>query len=233
VPITADAGSGSYTLAYEPYSGSSATLVRGVRRWTDDQGTDATQTFTAVYEQDSTQYTLVGCRATSCTLSVPPDQQARFSFEMFADAQETTTKSGLADQTGDTATTPLKNGQVWVDGTQVEVSSLEIDFGIDAQPRVAVDRANGRSDHLQVSTSPTVTITPIFTDALLQLKRAQTEQSIVVQVGLGDGNIAFYAPVCQVSEANRQDENGLQRISLQFTVLDPGADLPRWQVVRG
>jgi len=229
VAISADAEDGSYTLAWDP--GITAVTAIGHRNWKDDEGTDQSSSLFTIYQHDLQQYSMPGCRITSCSLSAQPDQQARFALDLKADSFAASSVTGLPEQTGLTSSTPLRVACVYVNGVEVETSNVEVAFGLDVQDRVATCRETGRSDQLLISAQPQVTIQPVYSDAFNELKRVQTVQSVLVQLGNGARSMALYAPVAQVEESSRQDASGLHRISLGYMVKDAGS-LPRWQVGR-
>lgn len=119
---------------------------------------------------------------------------------------------------------------VWFNGTAYSTRRIEINFNIESPAIAATAGANGRSGWDIVACNPTVTIEPLATDDLRELKRDITTGQLLVQIGAGilDSGAeyinccAFHAQSAYVMEADRNDEGGRSRQSVTFKVVEPG-----------
>lgn len=228
VPVASGSGA-SLTLAFNP-NFDIADVMLGHKTYRDDDGDDNSVSFAGIFEQDSDQFDCHGMKLTAVNLSVTPEANALFEVTFGIDRMDVGGSETPPAFVGNPTATPQRIGRVWLDGTEVDVASIEVDFGVDAQPRASTKEATGRSEHLHMATNPSVTIVPVYTDAHRNLKRNQTVQSLVIQIG---DDLGFYAPRVQVQEAAPTDASGLQRQTLTLTVLDPASStLDKWQVVR-
>lgn len=219
-----------YTLDRTPVFTGTPDLAPGSKTYVDDEGNDNSDSYAGIFEQDSDQFDLHGCKLTGVSLSAAPDARVMFDATLGVDRIDVAGTETPPSFVGTPSGTPQRITTVYVDGTEVDCASVEIDFGIDAQPRASTAKDSGRSEHLHMAVNPTITIVPVYTHAHRNLKRNQTEVDVLVQFG---SNLAFHAPVCQVSEAAPTDASGAQRQTLTIAVKDPkSATLPKWQLVR-
>lgn len=242
VPITVDNTDGSYTVGWDP--GITPTIARGSRQWRDDDGGDTSITFAGVYNIDpdasnGAVFELPGLRIGSASLSVTVEQQARLSLGWQGDGRTELTGGSLPSfsvaTNGDpavTATTPLRRGCVWVNGTEYDTASITVDWGLTIAPRPDTCAANGRANMVQMVATPTVQIQPLYDQALNDLLDSQTQRSVLVQVGVGDQSFALYMNSAQVQTASRTDRSGEVDSSLTFRAVTADATTPRWVMAR-
>lgn len=121
---------------------------------------------------------------------------------------------------------------VWFGGTQYATRRVEINFNIEAQPIAATSGTNGRSGWDILACNPTVTIEPLATDAIRDLKRDITQGQLLIQLGAGVFNqggsgvlntCCFFAHRAVVMEAERTDDGGRARQTVTFKCIDAGA----------
>jgi hypothetical protein len=229
VPVASGSGA-SLTLAWAPSIAAAVDLAPGSKRWRDDEGNDTTNSYAGTFEQDGDQFDLHGVKLTGVTLATAPDARAMFEGQLAVDRMDVPGSETPPSFTGVPSATPQRVACLYVDGALVDVASIEIDFGVDAQPRASTKQDSGRSEHLHMAVNPTITVVPVYTHDHRNLKRNQDKISVLVQVG---NNWCFWAPVCQVSEAAPTDASGLQRQTLTIMVKDPeSGTTPKWQMVR-
>jgi len=86
--------------------------------------------------------------------------------------------------------------------------------------------------------TPTITVEPLYTDAILELRRAVTNGRLLIQIGGGvlSGGVlntcAIAATQASPLDANPADENGRIRNSLQLKCTDSGATGNYFQFAR-
>lgn len=248
VPIAINNTGGSYTLAWDP--GITGVVSRGSRQWVDDNGNDASDTLSILYDYDSGAtgtgggissnegagqfYHSRGSRISAANLQLQADQQARLSLTWQCDRKlpipNPTVSVGVNGNPAIQPTTPLRLACVWVDGTEISTASVQADFGLDVQPRPSTCNNSNRVNMVQMSATPAITTQPLFDEDLLALRRSQSVHSVLVQVGLGDQSWALYSPSAQVSAAAPTDRNGEQDVTVAF--MTKTVTIPRWRMAR-
>lgn len=242
--ISADPGTGTYTVVPTIDAAPTTTGVAyGTKYYTFDDDGGATLSF--YYLQDDVPYTLLGCRATAASITAEAGKMIRMRMTFRFDSQTQETKSGSLPAVGAApSNTPLVGllSPVWFNGTKYETSKIEIDLGLNPAVRAATAGTNGRGEDENIGPVPSVSIEPLYTNAILNLKRNQTAGRLLVQLGGGVfassilNAMACHAQEAVAMEVSRVDENGRQRAGIMFQVSDPvtssGAAARVWQHVR-
>lgn len=181
-----------------------------------------------VYADGTTNHTLLGGRCTACTIKMDsPGQIWKMAMTFSGDSRLTSGK-GSMDVVTAVTTTPLKGllSPIWHGTTQYAVSSIEIDLGIAAAEQGSTAAANGRAAFESMSMAPTIKCTPLYTEAILNLKRNATKGRLLVQMGAGVLSsgvincIGIAAEEAHASAVETTDDGGRVRQSVEFTVSD-------------
>lgn len=239
--VSVDNADGSYTLNSDP--GITATLCRAFRQFADADGSDDTDTLAGAFIRDGgsgsdIESHLPGCRITGLTIQAQAGQLATMSVTMQADDVESDDFTFTTGTNGDpavTVTSPLRLACVYLDGTEVPVSQISIDFGVEAAPRSSTCEPNGRADHLLIAATPTITVQPQYAASYETEKRNQDQKEIIIAFqGGGDDSsrqLAFGAPEVQLQSHAPTDASGLLEASLVYAVKTVG-DQARWVIAR-
>lgn len=231
--ITANGASTTLTTApaweHTPTTGA---MLYGNRWWAPDDDGGASLCFT--YVMDNIGYTLLGGRCTAASIKMEsPGKIWKMSMtfsgdtKTYADLSTAGQKQSLDMMTA-TATTPVKGmlSPVWHGTTQYAVSSIEIDLGISAAEVGSTAATNGRAGYESISLAPTVKVTPLYTNAIANLKRNATAGRLLIQMGSGvlSGStincMAFACEQAVAHAADHTDDNGMVRQSVEFKVCD-------------
>jgi hypothetical protein len=239
--VSEDNADGSYTLNSDP--GITATLCRAFRQFSDPDGSDDTDTFAAAFIRDGgsgsdIENHLPGCRITGLTIQAQAGQLATMSVTMQSDDVESDDFSFDVGTNGDpaiTATSPLRLACVYIDGTEVPVSQISIEFGLEAAPRSSTCSPNSRADHLLIAATPTITIQPQYAATYEDEKRNQDQKEVIIAFQAeGDDSsrqLAFGVPEVQLQSHAPTDASGLLEASLVYATKTVG-DQARWVLAR-
>jgi hypothetical protein len=213
-------------------SGDVDQILYGSRFWAASTG-GASLAF--VLKQDSLHYLLLGGRCTSAVAEwkLGGFWTLKMTFQGDSRALTTTaTKTSLASAVP-AASTPLISlrSLVYLSAlatAQVAVKSVSIDFGITAAVVDATEGLNGRADYLPVMTNPVITLQPLYTDEIAELRRTVEVGRCLISMGRGNlsggaiNSMAFHAEAVYAMEADAQDDGGWIRNGLKLQVCDPG-----------
>lgn len=234
--VTVDDSDGTYTVApaMSPVPVDAGT-VYGSRHWTPPAtglvGGDPLSC--VVVDDDIGTYRYANCRVTSLSLEAQAGQRIMLSVTVQADAvtEDSTAKTSLPTALLAPPTTPVKAlaSPLAFGGTYYDCASFTFDFGLQTAPVVATSSSTGRAGHEVITLAPSLTFTPLRTDAIRDLQRAATTGVALVQLGGGvlSGSVlntlAIYMGNAQVTAAEGQDDNGHARQSVTLMAKDPGA----------
>lgn len=225
--ITADPGSGTYTVAPLASAPTTAGIGYGQKRYlpTDDGG----NTLAFYYIEDGLPYTLLGCRVTAASIALEARKIAKMKLSVAYDNATQGTKASIPAITAAPVVTPLRGllSPFYFNGVQYATPKVMIDLGITAAVGEATEGINGRGDHINMMMVPKVSVTPLRTDALRELKRQATSGRLVVQIGAGifAGGIlnmmSFAMEGATARSSDSTDDNNRVRSSVDFGVSDP------------
>ena len=240
VVLTDDASDPAWAIAPNK-TGTSSSVLYGTRQYHCDRNTAFGGSSQAIVIEDGGDindaeqigaYMFLGCRPGSFKLVGEAGQMYRGSVTwLFNDVTEDSgNKTALPAPGVGPAVTPLicLLSGFWFNGTQYATRRVDIDLGIQAVPRPATSAAQGRSAYDILTISPTITIEPLRTDAIRELRRGVTEGRLLVQLGAGlpSGTIlnscAVHAENAYVDVADPVDESGTARQTVTFRVTDGG-----------
>lgn len=225
--ITADNGGGSYTIPDPGFNFTSAAIAYGTRmhRWVS--GTDGPSA-SIVHIHDGDEYTFHGCRIDQLSLVAELKKIVRLVGRVRYDRSTSTSKGSLPAALAGPPITPITHmlSPVLLNDTAVEVSKVEIDFGLQVEERPASAGNHGRSEIQVLGIEPTITIDPLYQDAYLSLKKNQTVRNIVIQLGGGVfgssvlNTCCVYAEQATVMDGNATSQNDRKRQTLELKVSD-------------
>lgn len=224
--ITVDGGAGAYTISPAWVTNpTGAAVAYGSNMYSP---TDAGGNSLALHViQDDVSYTLLGARCTSARIVSRQGEINRLELSFSGDSKTAGTKASLPAVTQQTLTpTKALLSPFWFAGTSYATHEVTIDLGITAAEQPSTAAVNGRAGFELIRVGPTVTVQPLFADALQNLKRNVTLGRLLVQLGAGvlSGGVinalAFHAEEAHAVDANPVDENGRLRAALTFKVSD-------------
>lgn len=227
--LAADAGTGTYgtITPTQDQAPTTAAVAYGTKTYQPSDTGGASVAF--VYCQDDVVYTLLGGRCTSAVIVAENGQivRVKYSFSGDSKTEDTSGKSALPAIAAFTqpACKALLS-PVWFNGTKYATRMIEVDLGIAAAVQEATAATNGRGDYESIELKPKVTIEPIFTNAIQNLKRTPTRGRLLIQFGggvLSSGQLNTCAIHCEqaaVTEADPKDDQGRIRNAVVFQVTD-------------
>lgn len=208
-------------------------IVFGSNTYRPDDDGGASLAF--VYRMDGLAYTLLGGRCTAASIKMEsPGKIVTMSMSFagdtktYADLVSAGQKQTL-DMAVAMATTPIKGllSPMCFGTTYYTISSFDFDFGIAATEIGSTAAVNGRAGYESVSMAPTLKCTPLYTDALLNLKRDITAGRLLLQLGAGLSNhptvqnaIGIFAEQAVATVADHTDDNGVVRQGMEFKLCD-------------
>lgn len=180
-----------------------------------------------VYRLDDVDYTLLGGRCTKLSIVAESNKLVRLRWSFRGDSKVQEAKGSINPITT-VSRSPIKmlSSPVWFGGARYETSKIEVDFGITAAVRESTEAVNGRASDEVISVGPTVMIEPLYADATLALKRAQTAGRVLVQFGSGvlSGGVlntcALHLDQASIIEADPSDESGRIRQGAKLKASD-------------
>lgn len=115
-------------------------------------------------------------------------------------------------------------------GVNYDSRVLNVDFGIAAESVDSTKGIEGRSDYDLIGQAPTITIEPLRTNAIQDLKRNAESNtgSLVITYGSGSlsggalNAVAIHVQSAQVNDAPRTDDAGRLRNTLSIMPVDSG-----------
>lgn len=235
--IATDTGIGQYTVdaAFDSNDGGSA-VAYGSKIYRPNQPYVGGNTLALAYRDDDVGvYTCLGGRITSFSIEAAVNQRAMASFTIMFDSMTLDgAKVSLPAALSAPPVTPvqLRWSPLRFNGTNIGVASISLDFGVTAAPVRDTDRANGRADYEAITMRPVVTVNPLRTDAVRQLKTTAQQGEMGLQFGggiLSGGRInsVFIGfPAAQVVGGDPEDDEGYARHGLQIEAKDPGSSAP-------
>lgn len=224
--ITVDAGTGTYTVApTQTQAPTTAATAYGTNAYQFDD--DGGSSLAFVYRQDDVDYTLLGARCTGGTITAELGQIIRLKLSFAGDTKTQEAKGSLPVIVAYSRTLRTLLSPVWFNNTQYATRKIEVDLGITAAVQESTQAVNGRANYELIYAAPKVMIEPLFTNAIQNLKRNQTQGRLLVQFGAGVlasgalNTMAFHAEQAVVIEADPVDENGRVRNAVTLQVTDP------------
>lgn len=183
-----------------------------------------------VFVQDSTTYLLSGGRCTAMTIDATARQKIMIKMTFSGNTKTVdATKSSLPNAAPSLAPMKTELSPIWIGGTNYATNKIQIDFGLAAAEQDSTAAVGGRAEFELMSIKPKITIEPLFTPALQDLKRAATTGNrCLIQFGAGalSGGVlntsclAFNEVVA--SESNPVDDNNRIRLGQTFMATDAG-----------
>lgn len=225
--LTTDSGAGTYTVSpLMAAAPTAAAFTYGQKRYlpTDEGGS----TLAFHYVEDELAYTLTGCRIKSATIMVPARKICTAKFTVEYDAVATGALGGVPAIAAAPAVTPLRGilSPFYFNGVQYATPMVTIDLGLQTAIGEATEGVNGRGDHVNVAMVPKVSVQPLRTDAIRELKRQVTPGRMVVQIGAGIFAGGIFNGMCFAMEsavalkADSTDDKGRIRNAVDFRVND-------------
>ena len=245
--ITVDNSDGTYTVApgisaYASYS--NAADAYGIRAFYQTVAGDSGNSLMFIFDDDGTEYELLGGRVTACSIEMEVGEPIRIRFSVAGD-RWATSSNGLTPADGPAITPSVGTvSPVYFNGTEVEVRSVSIDLGIRANERKATSGTHGRAGFDNIALSPMVTVEALRTgNTYKAIQAAGTVGRLLVQLGGGVlansalGSLAFHAEAAQLEDQDRTDDDGRTRQTLTFAVIDggefsSGVNARFWQIAR-
>ncbi len=230
VELLADAANGTYGTVEPVFATAPTTtgVAFGTKTYQFDDDGGASLAF--VYQEDELEYTLLGGRITDVSISAEVGAMVMMKCSVTGDRKSVTTKSAssLPTPSPGPVMTPIKSllSPVWFAGTQYETKKIEISFGLQTSTIEATAAVNGRAGIDMTFCEPMITIEPLRTNAILDLKRNRTLGRLLVQLGAGvlSGNylntIAVAAEQASAEVVSISDDSGRLRQSVQFKISD-------------
>jgi hypothetical protein len=228
--ITVDGGSGTYTVAPTADAAPTTSAVAfGHKDYTLDD--DGGATLALVVQDDDLYYLCLGGRVTASSCTSEVGKKNIWKVTISGDSKvitDTSTKSALPSILSAPAVTPTKGllSPVWFNGTKYATRVVTLDWGIKAAEIESTSATNGRADYQSIEVVPTLTIEPLRTDAILNLKRGVTSGRLLVQYGAGVLANSILNTLCvhfeeaYVAEVTRTDNNGVARQTVKFMLSD-------------
>ena len=189
--ITVDNADGSYSVAPNwTANPTTAAIAYGAKIY---NGNDAGgYTLSVVIQDDDVYYLLSGGRISSFGFSseMTPTGvivKARMSLMGDTKTEQTSTKTALPAWLAAPATTPIKGllSPVFFGGTQYQTRRIDFDLGLATETNASTAATNGRAGMQNVTMRPSLTIEPLRTDAIQNLRRNATQGRVLVQLGSG------------------------------------------------
>ncbi len=218
-------------------------VAYGSKQYRPNQPFLGGNTISVVYRDSNIgTYLLSGGRITSLSITAAVNERLKASITMRFDssAEDSAAKTSLPAtlSVSPVPAAQLRWSPVAFNGSAIDTASVSIDFGLTAAPVKNSDRANGRSDDEMITMAPVVTINPLRTDSVRNLKKNTTQGQLDLQFGsgiLGSGyvncwGITFFT--AQVTDGGYSDDEGHARHDLQIMAKDPGPSAPFMQVSR-
>jgi hypothetical protein len=225
--LTVDPGTGSYTAQALAAAPTTAAIGYGQKRYlpTDDGG----NTLAFYYVEDALPYTLLGCRVTAASIALEARKIAKMKLSVSYDNATQGAKGSIPAIAAAPAVTPLRGllSPFYFNGVQYATPKVMIDLGITAAVGEATEGINGRGDHINMMMVPKVSVTPLRTDALRELKRQSTAGRLMVQIGAGIFGssilnlMSFAMEGATARGSNSSDDNNRVRSAVDFTCADP------------
>lgn len=187
-----------------------------------------------VYSKDGTVYTLLDAAINSFRITAEAGDRIMCEYGVSVSGsktEETSTKTALPAAGVTPGATPLKltYSPVTFNGTPYPTKRVEVDFNISQTVKMAGSGGTGKSGFVQIDIQPVVTIEPLFSDGIENLKRDITTGPLVVQFGAGAvGNgvlnsCALLFPHAFVDGVGDSDDDGLRRQTVTIRAADGGA----------
>ena len=218
-----------------------AAVAYGVKRYEVNEDNNL-YLAAAVVDDDVGTYLMLGGRVTGLRISAPTGQIARATWDVRFDTkvEASATLTALPAPVNAPVVTPLKSllSPFMFNGTYYDTAGIEFDAGLETAPIAATSGANGRSGDEVITARPSMRVTPLRQDALLNLKRDVTQGPCFAQLGGGVlaggvlNTMAIGFGNAYVSEATAQDDQGHARQALTIMASDPGNAGRFMQVVR-
>jgi len=245
------AGVYTVTLPFDSTPTSSA-VAYGVGNYVPTSDEGGASTIALVADMGGTVYTLLGGRVTSFTITGEINGYVRFSASITGDrySEDTSAKTSLPTTAATCSPTPVRallSPLYFADAslhspinTTIPTKRFELNFGIEASEVESTEAAHGRANIESTKLRPTLAVEPLFSDDLLQLKRATEDRVAQLLLHMGSGDVsggvlnscAFFAEAAQVSEGNPTADGDRRRFPLTFRIVDAGELTPGGSIAR-
>lgn len=195
---------------------------------------DGGATIACVYVDDDLTYTLLGGRVTSFSIKGDTNRAIRAKLGIrFSTKTLDGSKSSLPNVGAGPAVTALKcfGSPVYFNNVNYATAGWELDFGLETAVVPATSGGNGRAGDELITLAPVLTIHPLRTDAIVNLKRGSggdpTVGRMMLQLGAGRfstvlNSMAVHFEAAQVIEVSGENENGRPRHAVQIKAIDNG-----------
>lgn len=226
--ISVDAGTGLYTVQPTPFlnTPTATGVANGTKGYQFNDTGGSTLAF--VYREDDLDYTLVGGRCTAASIIEEAGKTVKMKLSFRGDNRLQEQKASLpAVGAGPSpAVTRGLLSAVYFNNVQYSVSKVEVNLGIKTAEIMATNAVNARAGDEMIEAVPEITIHPLRTDAILQLKRNVTTGRLLVQFGAGIlsgsvlNTVAIHAEQATPMDVQIADDQGRLRDAIKFKVTD-------------
>jgi len=232
--VTVDPADGSYTLApgfadFGSNPPTSAAIAYGCNAYFQTAAGQGGNSLMFVYNDDGTEYSLLGGRITSASIEGNVGERALMSISVAGDRWATSSIAPTA--TAGPAITPavMTISPVHFNGTAVATRKVSIDLNISATENKSTAGLHGRAGYDNQAVMPSTEISTLRDDNTWKaVQAAQTPGRLLVQFGGGVlsggalGTCALHVEVVQVEVQNPEDDEGRSRQSLTLPAKDGG-----------
>lgn len=211
------------TLVQAP---TTAAIAYGIKQYRPDD--DGGATLAMVYREDELDYTLLGVRCTRAVIEWEAGKIITLALSWSFDNKTQETLTNLPVVGAAPPATPLRalSSPLWFNNTRYPIQKGSLDLGVTAAEIGATEGVNGRGGFDSISLLPKLTVNPLRTDAIQNLKRNVTTGRLLLQLGGGVlassvlDTMCFESEQASVMDAPIEDENGRQRNSVNLEVTD-------------
>ena len=248
--ILTDNADSTYVMSNTPPGVFSGGQLYGVKRYRfSDTGGPSVA---IVFHEDDEGYGLFGGRCTSFGLTGEAGEKAMLALTFEGDRQANESVSARASlplASTQPATTPLKALLSCVEYENIGYDSriINVDLGINAAEQMSTKGANGRSDFDLIGQEPVITVEPLRTNDIQDLKRNAEAHTGRLSLIYGTGavvagvvnSVGIHVESAQVVDAPRSDDGGRLRNTLTFNPVDSGifpastVESYKFQICRG
>lgn len=222
--VESDAGTGSYgILPAVTTAPTTAGVVFGHKLYYPDADHRGGDTISLVRREDDGLYLGGMGRIVAAKFVAPARKGAYLDLSFKGTGYASTTKASLP------VPTPIVQTQlrgllspVNFNGTSYATDSVEIDLGIQAAPLETTDTADGVSNQEQMALRPKAMFSPLYTNALNDLRRNVTQGRALFQVGAGVlsggvlGTLAVYFGAAHARAVTKKNANGRNRAGIEL-----------------
>lgn len=226
--VAQDAGPTTFALAPAYTQAPSTAAVRaGTKTYlpSDKGGND----LAFVHRMDGVDHTLLGARLTASKWKIGARKTCVAELTFEGDSVVPEQKASLPPITKQTQPHVVGvKSPVWVNGTNMGTSDVEIDWGIVASPTLSTGGNQGRAEWPATEMHPKIALSPIWSNSIRDLKRNITTGPCLIQIGGGafDGTrlntMAVHFAEVFAPKADPKGDQGIRRAALMLTASRMG-----------